>query len=402
MDIMGKIDILFIGGSFPMPKAGGSINYVSHLLTGIDDISYVVLTADMEHEKNQEYDNSFGHPVVRSRFLAHVLDQNRGSFVKRNTFLLLSIIEAAWRIITIRPRCVFFTDFSLLCFSFYLARPFTRIKMGIFTYAEEINLIRTLHLQPHLFLLGSFLKHADGIVAVCNYTKEQLCDFVDGLDKKITVIIPPVDVSPKTNIPKTSQGIVKLLTVARLEERKGHLDVLKALKRLLTKYPQVKYTIVGTGPLEQKIKDCILDLELESIVEMKGRVPDEDLEKEYINSDIFVMPHKLLDNGDTEGCPTVFLEAGLHFLPVIGGEAGGVSDAIKEGITGYICHVSTDELYAYLDRLMDNASLRKDMGEAGFLYASNFSTQNQAKKFSDFIHILLQKESNVMLKSGRD
>lgn len=386
---MEEVDILFVGGSFPMPKAGGSINYVSHLLTGIDDMSYAVLTADLEHDNNLEYDANFGHRIIRSRFLAHVLDQNPGGFVKRNLILLLSIFEAAWKILAIRPRCVFYTDFSLLCFSFLLARPFFKFKMGIFTYSEEISQVRTLHLQPHFFLLRYILKHSDGVVAVCHYTKNQLCDFVNGIEDKISIIIPPVDIPKNVVKDKNCSDVVRLLTVARLEERKGHCDVLDALKRLLSNYPSIKYVIIGAGHYQKIIEQRVKELGLESVVEMKGRVSDAELEYAYNNSDIFVMPHKLLKDGDTEGCPTVFLEAGLHFLPVIGGEAGGVSDAILDGETGYICHEGTDELYTYLDRLIGDELLRGKMGEVGNKYASLFSTKEQGEKFKTFVVKLL-------------
>lgn len=386
---MEKIDVLFVGGSFPMPKAGGSVNYVSHLLTGIEDLSYVVLTADLEHENNREYDKNFGHRVFRSRLLAHVLDQNPGGFIKRNCILLLSIFEAAWKIVTIRPRCVFFTDFSLLCFSYFLAKPFLRFKMGLFTYSEEINQIRTLHLQPHFHLLQSILERADRIVSVCHYTKGQLCDFVNGIEGKISIIIPPVDITNNVVKEKKCSDDVRLLTVARLEERKGHCDVLDALKRLLPNFPTIKYIIIGAGHFQKEIELRIKELGLESVVEMKGRVSDAELEYAYNNSDIFVMPHKLLKNGDTEGCPTVFLEAGLHLLPVIGGEAGGVSDAIIDGETGYICHVGTDELYVYLDQLIKDQSLRKDMAQKGYHYASQYTTKEQGLKFKMFLNELL-------------
>lgn len=390
MSIKKKYDVMFVGGSFPMPKAGGSINYVSHLLTGIDDLPYVVLTADLEHKKNQEYDKQFGHRVIRSNLIAHVLDQNPGGWLKRNLRLLLSIFEVAWMVIMIRPRCVFYTDFSLLCFSYFLARPFLKFKLGLFTYAEEINQIRTLHLRPHYSLLRRILNCADELVTVCNYTKEQLCEFVNGLDDKITIIIPPVDIPdvlPKT---KTDSDFTRLLTVARLEERKGYLDVLDTIKRLLPKYPNIRYTIVGRGNFENNIKKRLSELGMESIVEMKGRVSDEELEEAYNTSDIFIMPHKQLKNGDTEGCPTVFLEAGLHCLPVIGGEAGGVSDAIKDGETGYICHIGTDELYVYLEKLITDVRLRKEMGNSGYQYASHFSTQNQGKIFRGTVMKLLE------------
>lgn len=386
---MAKTDILFIGGSFPMPKAGGSINYVSHMLMGIDDFSYVVLTADLEHEKNQEYDKQFGHRVIRSHLIAHVLDQNPGGWLKRNLILLLSILQAAWIIVRLRPRVIYYTEYTFLTISFYLARPFVNSKLGLFTYAEEIQIV--LKKSLHLYLLKKVLKDSCSLITVCEYTQNMLCHIVDGIKDKIAIIIPPVEVPEhKPDKMKSNDGQIRLLTVARLEERKGHIDVLEVIHKLYPKYPNIHYSIVGKGNYEKEIRDKISELSLDAYVEMRGRVSDEELEKEYNEADIFVMPHKQLKNGDTEGCPTVFLEAGLHCLPVIGGEAGGVSDAIKDGETGYICHIGTDELYVYFEKLITDVRLRKEMGNSGYQYASHFSTQNQGKIFRGTVMKLLE------------
>ena len=162
------------------------------------------------------------------------------------------------------------------------------------------------------------------------------------------------------------------------------------LYRLINKYQKKHFNIVEKGSFESTIRSKIEELSLMQFVELKGRVSDEELEKEYQDADIFVMPHKELKDGDTEGCPTVFLEAGLHYLPVIGGEAGGVSDAIKNGVTGYICHKNTDELYDFLEKLINNKSLRMDMGVKGYQYASQFSTQAQSRKLKEIVSAFLK------------
>lgn len=370
-----------------MPRAGGSVNYVYHILEGIDDMDYTVLTADLDHDCNVVFDRTYGHHVIRSKWIAHVLDNSRGGWLKRNVVLLISILLTFFYIVRLRPRMIIYTDYTFLTISYFFARPFVKSKLGLFTYAEEIQQI--LNKPFHLFVLKKVLKDSNFLVTVCEYTKKMLCEIVDGIEHKITIIIPPVNVIlAKPQIRNGKKGI-RLLTVARLEERKGHIDVLNVLKRLLPKYPDLHYTIVGKGPFEKEIRNTISNLSLDAYVDMKGRVSEEELEEEYQNADIFVMPHKQLKNGDTEGCPTVFLEAGLYNLPVIGGEAGGVSDAIKDGETGFICHKGTDELYEYIEKLIEDVALRDNLGEAGRNYASLFSTKAQAGLFRKIVQLEL-------------
>ena len=69
---------------------------------------------------------------------------------------------------------------------------------------------------------------------------------------------------------------------------------------------------------------------------MNGQLLDEDLRKIYEDASLFVLAHTLLENGDTEGCPTVFSEAMGYGLPIIGGTGAGADTAIIEGCNGFI------------------------------------------------------------------
>ena len=381
---MEKVDILFVGGSFPMPDAGGSINYVIHLLTGIDDMSYTVLTANWKFEQNQCFDTKYKHKIIRSKLIRHALNSNPGNFFNRNIRLLYSIFYVALCILRYKPKIVFFTEYSFLSIGYYLTNPLVHAKLGLFTYSEEIHMI--LNHPFHYRMLKRVLKDSNILITVCEYTKKMLINIEKTIENKVVTIIPPV-VIPQTQpiANKSSNRSIILLTVARLVERKGHVDVLEALARLKHKYSNIRYVIVGEGPYENIIRKRISDLSLNHFVDLKGKVSESELEHYYSSSDVFVMPHKQLKNGDTEGCPTVFLEASLHKLPVIGGEAGGVSDAIVDGVTGYICHLGTDELYLYLDKLISSQPLRISMGESGYEYATQFSIHNQSGIFRKLI-----------------
>lgn len=379
-----KYDILFVGGSFPMPEGAGSVNYVFRLLSGIDDKSYIVYTANELSAENSIFDKNFSHAVKRSRYIDHVIGKKRPRFYRliRN---VISIFLTTLNIVKYKPKLVFYTELSPLCISYHIAKLFCDFKLGLFTYSEEIQISRNKPIYGNL--LKKWFQKADLIITVCDYTRDMINDLI-WVDDKITKIVPsvPCMVTNEDNNSERKSGL-QLLTVARLEERKGHIDVIKALCRLKDEF-DFTYVIVGSGPFEKDIKQCINDNNAESFVKLRGRLSNEDLIMEYKNSDIFVMPHKELRNGDTEGCPTVFLEAGLFSIPVIGGEAGGVSDAIKDGETGYICHKGTDELFGYLKKLLSDKYLREEMGRNGFKYASQFTIQNQSNIFRKCIEDL--------------
>lgn len=376
---------MFIGGSFPMPEGAGSVNYVYRLLSGIDDMKYMIYTANDDNYTNKEFDKNYNHYVKRSKYIDHVIGRKR-SRICRLSRNVIAILLTTYNIIKYKPLLVFYTELSPLCISYNIARLFHKFKLCLFTYSEEILISRNKTFYGNL--MRQWFLNADAIITVCDYTRDMINDIAN-VDNKIVKIIPSV---PKLNttisIKEKRKDKLQLLTVARLEERKGHTDVIKALKRLKDDFDFV-YVIVGSGPFENKIKECVTKNNAESFVELRGRLSNEDLIKEYQNSDIFVMPHKQLSNGDTEGCPTVFLEAGLFSLPVIGGEAGGVSDAIKDGETGFICHKGTDELYEKIKQLLSDSKLREKIGRNGLCYASQFSIYNQSHLFRNCVLKLL-------------
>ena len=380
-----KYEIMFIGGSFPMPEGAGSVNYVFRLLSGIDDKSYLVYTANESSLENSIFDHNFNHTVKRSKYIDHVIGKKRPRLFRliRN---IIAIFLTTLNIVKYKPKLVFYTELSPLCISYHIAKLFCDFKLGLFTYSEEIQISRNKPIYGKM--LKKWFQKADSIITVCDYTRNMINDFI-WVDDKITKIVPSVPyMGTDRNSNSEEKRGLQLLTVARLEERKGHIDVIKALCRLKNKF-DFTYVIVGSGPFEKEIKQCVIENNAESFVKLLGRLSNEDLITEYKNSDIFVMPHKELNNGDTEGCPTVFLEAGLFSLPVVGGEAGGVSDAIKDGVTGYICHKGTDELFEYLKKLLSNPNLRKEMGNNGCNYASNFTVQNQSLLFRKCVEGLL-------------
>lgn len=370
---------MFIGGSFPMPMGGGSINYVYRLIKGIDDLSYFVFTGDDNSEENERFDKSFNHLVIRSRFCYHVLERFKGGRIKKQLYHILAIIQIVFYILKYRPKLVYFTELSIVSLSAIVAKLFMKFKIGFFTYAEEIQMDKD---RPfHRWVFTRMIKSSNIIITVCDYTRNMLNE-IYWADDKIVKIIPPVPFKKHSlQVDKERRDVVNIITVGRLEKRKGHLDVLESLNKLKEESVLFEYHIIGDGPYRTEIESKIKELKLESCVKMLGKISDDELEREYQWADIFVMPHKQLSDGDTEGCPTVFLEASYHYIPVIGGCAGGVSDAIINGETGYICLPNNSDLYANLRDLSCDYEKRIVMGKKGHNYSKEFTAENQALLF---------------------
>ena len=106
--------------------------------------------------------------------------------------------------------------------------------------------------------------------------------------------------------------------------------------KLKTEINDIKLNIVGDGPYLKICKNLINKYKAQDYIKLHGEISDEELSNLYSKSDLFILAHTMLQNGDTEGCPTVFSEAMANNLPVIGGTGAGADTAIINGYNGYI------------------------------------------------------------------
>ncbi len=162
----------------------------------------------------------------------------------------------------------------------------------------------------------------------------------------------------------------KLITVGRLMERKGHARVLAVMPTLRRIFPDLRYIIAGAGPFESELRTLVEKYELDQVVHFLGIVPDAVLPTILRECTLFVHPNGVSRKGDTEGFGIVFLEAAATGLPVVGGDSGGVRDAVLDKQNGLLVDPeSQEELLEALTLLLSSPDLRSSMGEAGRSWA---------------------------------
>jgi phosphatidylinositol alpha-1,6-mannosyltransferase len=174
---------------------------------------------------------------------------------------------------------------------------------------------------------------------------------------------------------------VLFLSVGRLQRRKGHDTVIRAMAEL-TDLP-VGYLIAGDGPTRADLEQQARALGIIDRVVFLGVVDDAALPGLYAASDVFVMPNRQ-EGVDFEGFGIVFLEAAASGRPAIGGRSGGVAEAIEEGVTGLLVDgQDAQELATAMRRLASDAALRARHGDAGRARVlSEFSWERGAAKLA--------------------
>jgi phosphatidylinositol alpha-1,6-mannosyltransferase len=169
-----------------------------------------------------------------------------------------------------------------------------------------------------------------------------------------------------------------LLSVGRLQARKGHDVMLQAVAALRHRWPSLRYVIVGDGEEREVLRRLTEQLELTDRVLFVGQVADDDLAGYFAACDVFTMPNRV-EGGDFEGFGIVFLEAAACGKPVVGGASGGVVEAVADGETGLLVDgASVAAVVDALDRLLSSPDLRQRMGDAGREWAGRFSWEAAA------------------------
>lgn len=226
-------------------------------------------------------------------------------------------------------------------------------------------------------LMHAVMNNSDRVIANSRVTADEFIAF--GTDAgHIEVIYPGVDADrfrPETpDKPMVEryglQGKKALLTVARLDERKGHDTVIRALKLLAGEAPDLVYLIPSIGREEARLRALVQELDLEDRVQFLGLIPNEDLPRLYNICDIYVMPNRVTTDsalaGDIEGFGIAFVEAGACGKPVIACRSGGAVEAVLDEETGLLVEPGSDEaVAAAIRRLLNDADLAKRLGEAG-------------------------------------
>lgn len=188
------------------------------------------------------------------------------------------------------------------------------------------------------------LAKADKIFAVSEYTRRKLIE-IHGVDERKTALFHNT-IDPYFPLPNTfgksgelmrryglKESDKVLFTLCRLssnEQYKGYDNVIKALKMLIAKYPDLRYVIAGKyDAIEKERIDLLLkEYGLTDKVILTGFVADDEIVSHYQLADVYIMPSK------GEGFGIVFIEAMACGRRVIAGNKDGSVDALKNGELG--------------------------------------------------------------------
>ncbi|MDK8191588.1 glycosyltransferase family 4 protein [Paenibacillus sp. UMB7766-LJ446] len=363
---------VFVAIDFP-PEKGGIHDYAYGLISQIPAEETTVLTNKIKNvAESEQFDQKTDFKIIRKRIF---WNSNKLLLILSQFILIIQLIILKWGKKTDE---IHFVNI----FPVGIAGPFMKTFFGVkyFPYVHGLDVMGMVNSKLFPLLLF-ILRRSDKVIANSQYTKSKLMEL--GIPEMQIVIIPPglnvskliggsefnEDIRDKYDL----HGKKVMITVSRLVERKGHDVTLKAISHVIEQIPNLKYLICGDGPHRGELERLVTQYGLDSVVVFTGGITDHELHRLYECSDLFIMPSRdIKEKGDVEGFGIVFLEANYYRLPVIAGNSGGIPDAVKDKITGYLVDpMDEKEIACRIEELITDEGLARTMGDNGYEWVIN-------------------------------
>ncbi len=267
------------------------------------------------------------------------------------------------------------------------------VPMAVSCRGTELHLFEQHNPQQQAAFVDC-LKRADAIHCVSSNMANKVAE-VSGRENSSTSGIwvnrPAVvteKIIPKNNWAENNPPVI--LAVGRLVWIKGYDYLLAALSRLKQAGIAFSAQIVGDGPLYAPLRHSIEDLDLKPEVELLGSLPSAEVFERLRSADLFVL------SSHAEGISNAALEAMATGLPVVTTNAGGMAEAVSDGIDGYVVPVrDIPALADRLKRLLTDVGQRERMGRSARSRAeAHFSLSRQAAVFEQMYQSVISSRKN--------
>lgn len=228
----------------------------------------------------------------------------------------------------------------------------------------------------------------DCVIVLCEAVRDRLVAIGCPADR-VTIWNHPADLSRYPYQRRTPAAATRFITAARFVEKKGYPTLLAAFRRFLDSERKGHLTILGYGPLRERIVETIRRLELGDHVSLHDGLSKDfhSIFSDLLNEqDIFVLPSQTAADGDDEGGPALTLVfAQAAGLPVICTGFPGSERSVVEGVSGLLVPEGDP---AALAQRMAELSQRPErwnaLGEAGAgLVREHFALASQIARLAE-------------------
>ena len=189
---------------------------------------------------------------------------------------------------------------------------------------------------------------SDTLINYCGIPKEKVTYIYNGIETK------------KKNFNNSFNKHKFILTLSNFSPRKGLIDYLNVIEKVLKKNKNVEFILAGRDNMNGLVQKTIKQKKLEKFVHTPGFIYNtpEVFKKSYM----VVLPSLL-----PEGCPTSILEAMSYGKPIIGYNIYGINELVIDDINGFLISINDQEaMAARILKLIDSPDLVEKLGIRGY------------------------------------
>ena len=176
-----------------------------------------------------------------------------------------------------------------------LISGFTKIPFTFTAHASDI------FIDPNVEALRERMRSASAVITPSYFNRDYLHDLT-GISREKIHVVRACPIIDKFKGVKRKEKDFTITTVGRLVEKKGIKYGILAVKKLVKEYPEIRYRVIGSGPLENELKGLVRSLDLEKNVEFLGNLDDNSLIEELSKTTVFILPCVRAKNGDLDVC----------------------------------------------------------------------------------------------------
>jgi glycosyltransferase involved in cell wall biosynthesis len=212
----------------------------------------------------------------------------------------------------------------------WIAHQITGRSFSVATHAKDLY-----HSDP--VLLRRKLATARLVFTCTRYNVEHLrtmCD-ASGIDR-VRCVYHGTDIQRFSFGACAAADPPLVLAVARLVEKKGLQDLVRACAILRDRGCRFRCRIVGAGVLHEALTRSIDEERLTELVSLEGALGQEQVLGWYRQATVVVAPCVVTSDGDRDGIPNVLVEAAACGVPIVSTPVSGVPELVQDGQTGLL------------------------------------------------------------------
>lgn len=179
------------------------------------------------------------------------------------------------------------------------------------------------------------------------------------------------------------------IMIGRYNSAKGYDYLIEAWKIVHQKHPDWIINVYGSGENEKDVRQQIIENGLQDVIIMNN--PTDKIIEEYLKSSIYVM------SSVYEGFALVLLEAMACGVPCVSFDCPhGPRNVITNGEDGFLVeYLNSKALAENVCLLIENQTLRKDMGKKGHLNVLRFSCEAIMYQWVELFESLAKNKEKV-------